>query len=167
MKGRDILPKVVEWVGPIVAFTCCLPCAFGMLSVHRSCKKGGSRPPRNRSESYPNYQALADSPWRQTPRRRCRALTLPLQGKTQQRTLEQAQSDFIARLPLELRRRVYEYALGGDDTYLRSFRGTLMGIQPGSHHRNTRHLWYPCLSLLLTCRQMHVYSSSVLCAMWR
>ena len=167
MKGRGILPTAVEWVGLIVAFTCCLPCALRWRStrlVHRKC---GYRPNWNPFESYPDYQAIVYSPWSQTRRRRSRALTLPLQGNTRQRTLEQAQSDFISRLPLELRRRVYEYALGGDDTYLRSFRGTLMGIRPRSHHRNTKHLWYPCLSLLLTCRQMHVYSSSVLCAMWR
>jgi hypothetical protein len=88
---------------------------------------------------------------------RPRALTLPLSDNlSDQKTLEQSQSAFFAKLPLELRHRVYEYALGGAHLHLRIVERRLLGARSlplwkGLHDETET---TAALALLGTCRIM-------------
>jgi hypothetical protein len=91
---------------------------------------------------------------------RVRALTLPLDDATpDQQTLEQPQSMFFAKLPLELRHRVYEYALGGAHIHLKFTARKLHGARspPSTRKESTRTDDLKCaLGLLRTCRIVYV-----------
>ena len=57
------------------------------------------------------------------PRRRTcgpRALTMPLEHRTQQESLDQTQSRFFDKLPVELRLIIYKEALGGPTCHIMS-----------------------------------------------
>ncbi|KAH7068098.1 hypothetical protein BKA63DRAFT_494765 [Paraphoma chrysanthemicola] len=66
----------------------------------------------------------------QFPTPRPRALSLPLVApQVEQGTLEQPQSDFMTKLPLELRRMVYERTLGGASIHLATHNGKPSAMQ--------------------------------------
>lgn len=103
---------------------------------------------------------------------RPRTLTLPLaledsrcMGECLQRTLDQSQSFFVSKLPLELRQRVYEYSLGHCYVHLQhgAFYWKALGrtctLNPcvhenlSSREESTMDVGLP---LLKTCRQLYV-----------
>jgi hypothetical protein len=90
---------------------------------------------------------------------RPRALTLPLSDNTpDQKTLEQSQSPLFTKLPLELRHRIYEYALGGAHMHLRIVDRRLLGARslpllPGLDDETETKV---ALAILRTCRIMWV-----------
>ena len=60
----------------------------------------------------------------QFPAPRPRALSLPLiEAQENQITVDQPQSDFMTKLPLEIRRMIYEHALGGATIHLMTYDG--------------------------------------------
>jgi hypothetical protein len=88
---------------------------------------------------------------------RPRALTLPLSDNTpDQKTLEQSQSPLFTKVPLELRYRIYEYALGGAHMHLRIVDRRLLGARslpllPGLDDETETKV---ALAILRTCRVM-------------
>lgn len=87
----------------------CLCCALLCLPRRRRCGR------RSHSEEYKEPQF---------PTPRPRALSIPLVDRQEdQRTLDQPQSEFMTKLPLELRRMIYHQALGGVTIHLQTFDG--------------------------------------------
>lgn len=123
----------------------CLCCAMLCLP-RRSCMHG-------------RYHELV-LPEVPAPRRR--AMSLPLrEAQEDQKTLDQPQSDFLTKLPLEIRRMVYERALGKKSIHLATLDG-----QPEARicmqrdcqcthlvDRETANINFD-VSLLRTCRQV-------------
>jgi hypothetical protein len=82
----------------------CLCCALLCLPRRGSCVRRG----RDKAYVRPDFP---------TPRRR--ALSLPLiEAQSDQRTVDQPRSDFMTKLPLELRRMIYAETLGGITIHL-------------------------------------------------
>jgi len=118
------------------------------------------------------------------PRRRTcgpRALTMPLEHGTQQESLDQMQSRFFNRLPVELRLMIYKEAVGGPTCHIMSNSSKLYhnvcgnlsqaacwflehnfrSLEPRmdyAHHSPGQDA-QDLLPLLLTCRRMHVFHS--------
>lgn len=103
------------------------------------------------------------------PAPRKRALTLPLDGTDDlQTTLDQSQSPFVGKLPLEIRLMIYDYALGNKTVHFRienrKLRGVLCSKYPHHHDRftATQEPWIKldvAVALLRTCRIMWVHFS--------
>lgn len=92
-----------------ILWTACTPClCCALLCLPRRRRYGrGSRSIIHIEPQFP------------TPRPR--ALSLPLiEGQEHQKTLDQPQSDFMTKLPLEVRRMVYRHALGGVAIHLQT-----------------------------------------------
>lgn len=94
---------------------------------------------------------------------RTSAITLTVEGVAKP-TFDQHQSAFLAKLPLELRRQIYIYALGGTNIHLRITERRLHGAHsmPSSRHpaksaNNPDDLRF-AMGLLRTCRIMYVAS---------
>jgi hypothetical protein len=94
-------------------YTICSPClCCAMLFL-----------PRRRRCGHENRCSLGFAkPEFPSPRRR--AMSLPLmEAQPDQRTLDQPQSAFMTKLPLEIRRMIYLEALGGKTVHLSTYRG--------------------------------------------
>jgi len=114
----------------------------------------------------PNYRGSDERPESEQPiplEPRARALTLPLDDVAPgQRTVEQPQSAFFAKLPLELRHRVYQYTLGGAIIHLRVTARKLRGARSLPPTRrdpastNAENDLKCALGLLRTCRIVYV-----------
>lgn len=99
----------------------------------------------------------------QMPMPRRRTLSIPSSHfQNHQRVLDQPQSMFMTKLPLEVRRCVYEYALGGKSVHARVSEGQLyarrchtLGACRCGHKRlrDEKNLDFT-ISLLRTCRLM-------------
>jgi hypothetical protein len=106
--------KTVAWqTCKCVLWTVCAPCLCCALlcTPRRRRRCGGDRRPMEYAQP-------------QFPAPRPRALSIPLvEWQEDQFTLDQPQSDFMTKLPLELRRMVYQYTLGGITVHMQTFKG--------------------------------------------
>lgn len=143
------LGKVGAFACKSVFWICCGPCVLCALCFIKP-------KPRRRGRSYP-VPPLRPT----TPEPRLRSLTLPIiEMQEGQRTLDQSQSSFISRLPLEIRRMVYFEMLGGVTVKLK----TVDGRAVARRHRCDAEFKEPlcprrvelrfALAMLRTCRQM-------------
>jgi hypothetical protein len=106
------LKKVAIWTCKCALYTICAPC----LCCALLCLPRLANSDRRCRHVEPERPALP------TPRRR--ALSLPLvEAQNDQRTVDQPQSYFMTKLPLEIRRMVYQQALGGASIHLMSLGG--------------------------------------------
>lgn len=132
-------------------WVCCGPCLFCAICFIK---------PRRRGCVIGAETFDLQKPTKPTPR--LRSLTLPgLDKESQQTTLDQSQSSFINKLPLEIRRMVYAEMLGGVTIKLRTAGGKPVaqrfrcyGCQCRDSARpNQSELGFG-LAMLRTCRQM-------------
>jgi hypothetical protein len=146
------LAKMGTFACKSVFWICCGPCVLCALCFikpkpagrRRGCKQ--TRPPLIRPT---------------TPPPRLRPVTMSaIDMQSDQKTLDQSQSPFISKLPLEIRRLIYFETLGGITVKLRTADG-----KPHARRRryasDVKELYYPrCIELelglpmLRTCRQM-------------
>jgi hypothetical protein len=105
------LQKVAWNTCKCVLYAVCAPClCCALLCLPR---RGGVRGGRATSYVRPDF-----------PTPRPRALSLPLiEAQPNQRTIDQPHSDFMTKLPLELRRMVYAETLGGVTIHLMTCNG--------------------------------------------
>ena len=133
-----------------VLWTVCGPC----LCCAYQCA------PWSRCELRTDACVRPPKPAMPSPRRR--ALTIPLDHQKDQHTSSQTRSAFMNRLPLEIRRMVYERALGGASIHMQLWEAQLVARRCGSkgecqcktsliHQENKLDF---ALSLLRTCRHM-------------
>ena len=129
---------------------CCGPCVLCALCFikakprRRGCVVHSQPPPRPT-----------------TPPPRLRPLTMPLiDMQDNQKTIDQSQSPFISRLPLEIRRMIYFEMLGGVTVKLRTAGGRPVA-QRLRCASDVKEPYYPrrvelelVLPMLRTCRQM-------------
>jgi hypothetical protein len=116
--------------------------------------------PRSRCNHNRRHRAEPKRPEVPFPRRR--AMSLPLiDAQDNQHTLEQPQSEFMTKLPLEIRRMIYAEALGGTQLHVRSYEGRMLVKRCGMAdcHCRSFNLVQDAqpgfgLSLLRTCRVM-------------
>lgn len=96
-----------------------------------------------------------------TPEPRLRSLTIPIiEMQYNQKTLDQSQSPFISKLPLEVRRMIYFEMLGGATVKLRTVGGKPVAqryhcdseLKEPLHARHVELEFV--LPMLRTCRQM-------------
>lgn len=134
-----------------VLWTCCAPCiCLGMLCIPR--RRGNCK---NRRDPF-------EYPTPAVPFPRQRALTIPsTDWREEQCTMDQLQSPFMTKLPLELRRMVYEYALGGGSIHMTAMEGAIYAkrcefaeCQCVSINMAEQRNFHFALPLLRTCRQM-------------
>jgi hypothetical protein len=105
--------KTVAWQATkCILWTACAPClCCALLCLPRRRRCG---------HHYPRLPYTEP----QFPTPRPRALSVPLiERQEDQRTLDQPQSEFMTKLPLELRRMVYQHALGGVTIHLQTVGG--------------------------------------------
>lgn len=145
-------------IGKVGSFACkglfwvccgpCLLCAICFIKPRR-----GGRVVRTQ---------LYESPRPTTPGPRLRSLTLPLIEKDSiQKTFDQSQSSFVAKLPLEIRRMIYTETLGGVTIKLRTSDGKPVAQRYRCYSCICRDIARPNqselgfgLAMLRTCRQM-------------
>lgn len=113
--GKDwakCLKKVAWQSCKCAMLTICSPC---LCCAVLFCPQ----PSRRRMNRRPVDYKLPELP---SPRRR--ALSLPLiEAQPEQWTLDQRQSEFMTKLPLEIRRMIYNEALGGKTIHISTYQG--------------------------------------------
>lgn len=142
------LRKAMWQTSKCILWTVCSPCICCLL-LFLPHRHGRTRPPLFDIEP----------PMMPTPRRRALSISRELQPN--QLTVAQPQSTFINKLPLEIRRMIYEKALGEQPIHTTVSDGKLVARRCGL--RNCTCYLRPCppgqrlhlaLPLLRTCRQM-------------
>ena len=142
------LRKAMWQTSKCILWTVCSPCICCLL-LFLPHRHGRTRPPLFDIEP----------PMMPTPRRRALSISRELQSN--QLTVAQSQSTFINKLPLEIRRMIYEKALGEQPIHTTVSDGKLVARRCGL--RNCTCYLRPCppgqrlhlaLPLLRTCRQM-------------
>lgn len=160
-KCKPIWKQSVEACEVILFFACC-PCIVCLFLTSLG-RKPRRRDKRNKRRN--PFFGCAEMP--QFPSPRPRALSLPLNhAQPGQRTLDQSQSAFIIKLPLEIRRMIYSYVLGGQVVHLWTWKGAPQAkicwhkdgcngnyIDWESQRKGLRFN----LALLRTCRSMYVF----------
>ena len=141
--------RTVAWqTSKCLMWTVCAPCFCCLLLLLSPGRRGRRQPP-------PTDVALPMMP---APRRRALSISGDLQEG--QSTLAQSRSPFMCKLPLEIRRMIYEMALGEQPIHTSISNGKLIArrcnlrncacYMPGSPAQRMR----LALPLLRTCRQM-------------
>jgi hypothetical protein len=114
--GKDskrCLKKVAWQTCKCLLYTICAPCLCCALCCLPRSRRQGGRQPAHVEYIKPQF-----------PTPRPRALSLPLiEARPSQKTLDQPQSDFMNKLPLELRRMIYAQALGNETVHLITYNG--------------------------------------------
>jgi hypothetical protein len=156
-RDRSVLSKI----GYILAGSLWLVglfCTLCWLPVIQYIRKRTQKTPVERKRQTSRVPPLPQFP---TPRQR--ALTLPLDAPSAtQYTLDQSKSIFFSKLPLELRRKVYSYALGRKIVHLTWDRKYMHGIRCSEETRCSHRTFEAqpdcdmgiSTSLLRSCRQM-------------
>lgn len=143
-KVGSVACKGLFWV-------CCGPCVLCAICFIKP-RRGGCVV---RTRPYEPPRPTAPTP-------RLRSLTLPsLEKNNQQRTLDQSQSSFVTKLPLEIRRMIYREMLGDVTIKLRTSNGKPVaqrfrcyGCQCRDSARPNQSELNFGLAMLRTCRQM-------------
>ena len=138
-------------------WTCCAPC----ICLAMCCIPGRCRHRLQRRGCVQNCKPF-DFAMPAMPYPRERALTIPSDDwQDDQLILEQPQSVFMTKLPLEIRRMVYEHALGKRSIHASTIGGTLVGVacriedcRCGNHESDQETKLSFALPLLRTCRLM-------------
>jgi hypothetical protein len=113
--SKKCLKKVAWQTTKCVLYTVCAPClCCAMLCLPRRRRRcGGCVIGQSIEYAKPEF-----------PTPRPRALSLPLiEAQPNQKTLNQPQSDFMTKIPLEIRRMIYLEALGGTTVHLMTYDG--------------------------------------------
>ncbi|KAI8943010.1 hypothetical protein NX059_001048 [Plenodomus lindquistii] len=153
--------KEASWqVSKCILLTVCAPCICGvMLLVAPGIRKRRRR--RDASRYHGPIRPLLPAPRR-------RALSIPSSNfQDDQRLLDQPQSTFLTELPLEIRRMIYEHALGNRSIHISYVEGQLLTEGCETPHKcqsndteyHTQKFIGIALPLLKTCRL--IYSEAI------
>ena len=150
-QAGKLLGKAGSFACKSLFWVCCGPCvlcAICFIKPRRECSVVRRKP--------------YNSPRPRTPEPRLRPLTMPLvENNDDQKTFDQSQSTFIAKLPLEIRRMIYSEMLGGATIKLRTSDGKpvaqrlrcIGSLGCDGARPNASELDF-VLAMLRTCRQM-------------
>jgi hypothetical protein len=150
-RAGEAIGEVASFACQCLFWVCCEPC---ILCVIWSIKpRRGGRVVR--TQPYEPPRPTIPSP-------RLRSLTLPLIEKDGiQKTFDQSQSTFVAKLPLEIRRMIYTEVLGGVTIRIRTSGGKPVAQRYRCYSCLCRDIARPNqselgfgLAMLRTCRQM-------------
>ncbi|KAH3913743.1 hypothetical protein HBI56_079680 [Parastagonospora nodorum] len=115
-KCKTICKQPVEACA-FVLFFACLPCVLCLIIVSVGLKQR-SKEKKRRNRSFRSDEMP------QFPSPRPRALSLPLvHAQPWQRAFNQSQSAFMIMIPLEIRRMIYSYVLGGQVVHFWTWNG--------------------------------------------